>query len=190
MKHEANFIFIYSTGTNADKLSIKVNVFGGDPSFIGALSVLDLKNPEANGEVYNNWASSVEDFPNVINQKVKLAVLILCETLTLLVVLLVDATVFDLFHLKFESGLQLRPLYELVKEVQCAGLKKLHLKRAMEEYLAEQHPCHCQPCQNNGEPLLTGTSCRCACRPGTSGPACGTGAVTGEQPGKKQEQGQ
>lgn len=53
-------------------MPIKVNVFGGDPRFIGALSVLDLQNPQANGEIYNNWASSVKDFPDVINQKVKL----------------------------------------------------------------------------------------------------------------------
>lgn len=52
-------------------MPIKVNVFGGDPQFIGALSVLDLQKPEANGEIYNNWASSVKDFPSVINQKVK-----------------------------------------------------------------------------------------------------------------------
>ncbi|KAM7393266.1 hypothetical protein PAMA_008087 [Pampus argenteus] len=131
---------------SVNKMPIKVNVFGGDPTFTGALTVLDLENPEANGEVYDNWASSVKDFPEVIDQK-------------------------------------LRPLYELVKEVQCAGLKKLHLKRATEEYLAEEHPCHCQPCQNNGQPLLTGSACRCACRPGTSGPACDRGAVIGEQPG-------
>ncbi|KAM4719348.1 complement component C7 [Anableps anableps] len=135
-----------SAKSQSNKMPIKVNVFGGDPRFIGALSVLDLQNPEANGEIYNNWASSVKDFPDVINQK-------------------------------------LRPLYELVKEVQCAGLKKLNLRRAMEEYLAEEHPCHCRPCQNNGQPLLTGTECRCVCRPGTSGPACERGAVIGEQPG-------
>lgn len=51
-------------------MPIKVNIFGGDPAFISALSVLDLENPEANGEVYDNWASSVKDFPEVINQKV------------------------------------------------------------------------------------------------------------------------
>ncbi|XP_041826210.1 complement component 7b [Melanotaenia boesemani] len=134
----------YSKST--DKMPIKVHVFGGDPSFIAALSVLDLENPEANGQIYSEWASSVRDFPDIIDQK-------------------------------------LEPLYELVKEVQCAGLKKLHLKRATEEYLAEEHPCHCQPCQNNGQPLLTGTECRCVCRPGTSGPACETGAVIGEQQG-------
>uniref|UniRef100_A0A669AZA9 Complement component C7 n=1 Tax=Oreochromis niloticus TaxID=8128 RepID=A0A669AZA9_ORENI len=135
-----------SHGSSVNKMPIKVNVFGGDIGLIGALSVLDLENPEANGQVYDNWASSVKDFPEVINQK-------------------------------------LRPLYELVKEVQCAGLKKLHLKRAIEEYLAEEHPCHCRPCQNNGQPLLTGSECRCVCRPGTSGRACENGAVIGEQPG-------
>uniref|UniRef100_A0A3Q3KJ54 Complement component C7 n=1 Tax=Mastacembelus armatus TaxID=205130 RepID=A0A3Q3KJ54_9TELE len=129
-----------------EKMPIKVNIYGGDPAFIGALSVLDLENPEANGEIYDNWASSVKDFPEVIDQK-------------------------------------LRPLYELVKEVQCAGLKKLHLKRAIEEYMAEEHPCHCRPCQKNGQPLLTGSECHCVCRPGTSGPACENGAVIGEQPG-------
>ncbi|XP_059214454.1 complement component 7b [Centropristis striata] len=131
---------------SVNKMPIKVNTFGGDIAFQSALSLLDLDNPEANGEVYDNWASSVKDFPEVVDQK-------------------------------------LRPLYELVKEVQCAGLKKLHMKRATEEYLAEEHPCHCRPCQNNGQPVLTGSTCRCVCRPGTSGRACERGAVTGEQPG-------
>ncbi|XP_042250342.1 complement component 7b [Thunnus maccoyii] len=135
-----------SNSHNTNKMPIKVNLVGGDTTFIGALSVLDLETPEANGEVYDNWASSVKDFPEVVDQK-------------------------------------LRPLYELVKEVHCAGLKKLHLKRAIEEYMAEEHPCHCRPCQNNGQPLLTGTECRCVCRFGTSGRACERGAVIGEQPG-------
>ncbi|KAE8284817.1 Complement component C7 Precursor [Larimichthys crocea] len=133
-------------GHNRMKMPIKVNIFGGDTAFISALSVLDLENPEANGQIYDNWASSVKDFPDIVNQK-------------------------------------LRPLYELVKEVECAGLKKHHLKRATEEYLAEEHPCHCRPCQNNGQPLLTGSVCRCVCRPGTSGRACETGTMIGEQPG-------
>ncbi|KAG7240860.1 hypothetical protein INR49_023434, partial [Caranx melampygus] len=128
------------------KKPIKVNIIGGSVAFISALSVLDLENPEANAENYESWASSVKDYPDVIDQK-------------------------------------LSPLYELVKEVPCAGLKKLLLKRAIEEYLAEEHPCHCRPCQNNGQPLLTGSECRCICRPGTSGQACENGAVLGEQPG-------
>uniref|UniRef100_UPI003AB0E57B complement component 7b n=1 Tax=Centroberyx gerrardi TaxID=166262 RepID=UPI003AB0E57B len=134
------------SGHNTNNLQFKTNVWGGDPAFIADLSVLDVENPESNGEIYDRWASSVKDFPEVVNQK-------------------------------------LRPLYELVKEVQCAGLKKLHLKRATEEYLAEEHPCHCRPCRNNGQPLLTGTECRCVCKPGTSGKACEGGAVIGEQPG-------
>ncbi|KAM9735147.1 complement component C7-like [Menidia menidia] len=135
-----------SSKSNHHKLPIKVNIFGGDPSFIAGLSVLDLENPEANGEIYNSWASSVKDFPDLID-------------------------------------LKLRPLYELVKEVQCAGLKKLHLKSAIEEYMAEEHPCHCRPCQNNGQPLLTGRECSCICRPGTSGAACQIGTVIGERAG-------
>uniref|UniRef100_A0A8C5N8Q3 Complement component C7 n=1 Tax=Gouania willdenowi TaxID=441366 RepID=A0A8C5N8Q3_GOUWI len=129
-----------------NKFHIKTNTVGGDPSLTAALSVLDLENPETNGENYDNWASSVKDYPDVIAQK-------------------------------------LRPLYELVKEVQCSGLKKLNLKRATEDYLSEEHPCHCRPCRNNGQPLLTGSVCRCVCRPGTSGSACERGAVIGEQPG-------
>ncbi|KAF3848776.1 hypothetical protein F7725_015273 [Dissostichus mawsoni] len=135
-----------STRNKVNNMPIKVKVFGGDTALTGALTLLDLDNPEANGENYDNWASSVKDFPEVIDMK-------------------------------------LRPLYELVKEVQCAGLKKVHLKRALEEYLSEEHPCHCGPCQNNGKPLLTGSECHCACRPGTSGHACEQGAVIGEQPG-------
>ncbi|XP_048022830.1 complement component 7b isoform X2 [Megalobrama amblycephala] len=78
---------------------------------------------------------------------------------------------------------KLRPLYELVKEVPCAGLKKIHLKRALEVYLEEQSPCHCSPCQNNGMAVLTEGVCTCVCRPGTSGNACQNGHVLGEQPG-------
>ncbi|KAM9841104.1 complement component C7-like [Aulostomus maculatus] len=127
-------------------MPIEVKMLGGDPSFADVLRNLDLEKPEKNGEAYDNWASSVKDFPNVIEQK-------------------------------------LRPLSELVKEVQCAGLKKLHLKRASEEYLAEEHPCHCRPCHNNGQPLLRGSECQCVCRFGTSGKACEMGAAIGEQPG-------
>ncbi|KAM9322903.1 complement component C7-like [Pholidichthys leucotaenia] len=135
-----------SHGGSVNKMPIKVSVYGGNPGLVNALSFLNLENPEVNGENYDNWASSVKDFPEVIDQK-------------------------------------LRPLHELVKEVHCASLKKLHLKRATEEYLAEEHPCHCRPCQNNGELLLTGSECHCVCRPGTSGRACEIGAVIGEQPG-------
>lgn len=35
------------------------------------MSLLDLENPEANGEIYDNWASSVKDRPELIDQKVR-----------------------------------------------------------------------------------------------------------------------
>ncbi|KAK3523897.1 hypothetical protein QTP70_015725 [Hemibagrus guttatus] len=79
--------------------------------------------------------------------------------------------------------LKLRPIYELVKEVSCAQLKKLHLKRALEAYLEEQSPCHCRPCHNNGRPVLSDGVCTCVCKPDTSGTSCQNGHVLGEQPG-------
>uniref|UniRef100_A0AAY4B3U6 Complement component C7 n=1 Tax=Denticeps clupeoides TaxID=299321 RepID=A0AAY4B3U6_9TELE len=78
---------------------------------------------------------------------------------------------------------KLRPLYELVKEVQCAGVKRLHLKRAIEEYQDRLHPCHCQACRNNGQPQITGSQCACFCKPDTYGLGCEKGSVIGEQPG-------
>ncbi|XP_062867953.1 complement component 7b [Trichomycterus rosablanca] len=78
---------------------------------------------------------------------------------------------------------KLRPIYELVKEVPCAQLKKFHLKRALESYLEDQSPCHCRPCHNNGRPVLSDGVCTCTCRPDTSGTACQSGHVLGEQPG-------
>uniref|UniRef100_A0A7N8YQG0 Complement component C7 n=1 Tax=Mastacembelus armatus TaxID=205130 RepID=A0A7N8YQG0_9TELE len=70
---------------------------------------------------------------------------------------------------------KLRPLSELVKEVQCAGVKKLYLRKAIEQYLSETDPCHCQPCSNNGLAVMDGYECKCICKPGTSGPACEQG---------------
>ncbi|XP_036384474.1 complement component 7b [Megalops cyprinoides] len=78
---------------------------------------------------------------------------------------------------------KVRPLHELVKEVACASVKKVHLKRALEAYLDEDHTCHCQPCHNNGHAQLRGTTCTCVCPPGTSGPACQHGTVLEGQPG-------
>ncbi|XP_061585342.1 complement component C7 [Cololabis saira] len=78
---------------------------------------------------------------------------------------------------------KLRPLSELVKEVQCAGVKKLYLRKAIEQYLAESHPCHCQPCRNNGIVVMAGDKCKCICKPGTSGRACEQGAEVEGQPG-------
>ncbi|XP_022046914.2 complement component C7-like [Acanthochromis polyacanthus] len=78
---------------------------------------------------------------------------------------------------------KLRPLSELVKEIQCAGVKKLYLRRAIEQYLAESDACHCQPCKNNGMAIMKGVQCECICKPGTSGLACEQGTETEGQPG-------
>ncbi|XP_029999503.1 complement component C7 isoform X3 [Sphaeramia orbicularis] len=71
---------------------------------------------------------------------------------------------------------KLQPLSDLVKEVQCAGLKKLHLRKAIEQYLSERDPCHCQPCSNNGLAVIDGGECKCICKPSTSGLACEQGS--------------
>ncbi|CDQ90252.1 unnamed protein product [Oncorhynchus mykiss] len=78
---------------------------------------------------------------------------------------------------------KMRPLYELVKEVQCAGMKRLHLKRAIEQYLNERHPCRCQPCRNNGLVVMAGDKCSCICKPGTDGLACEKGKEVEGQEG-------
>uniref|UniRef100_UPI0037E76B72 complement component C7 n=1 Tax=Semicossyphus pulcher TaxID=241346 RepID=UPI0037E76B72 len=78
---------------------------------------------------------------------------------------------------------KLRPLSELVKEVQCAGVKKLYLRRAIEQYLSESDPCHCRPCSNNGMVVMNGAECKCICKPGTSGPACEQGTEAEGQQG-------
>ncbi|XP_040898354.1 complement component C7-like [Toxotes jaculatrix] len=78
---------------------------------------------------------------------------------------------------------KLRPLSELVKEVHCAGVKRLYLRRAIEQYLAESDPCHCQPCRNNGMAVMDGNECKCICKPGTSGLACEQGTEAEGQQG-------
>ncbi|KAK2117793.1 hypothetical protein P7K49_004680 [Saguinus oedipus] len=74
---------------------------------------------------------------------------------------------------------KLTPLYELVKDVPCASVKKLYLKRALEEYLDEFDLCHCQPCQNGGLATVEGTHCVCHCKPYTFGAACEKGVLEG-----------
>lgn len=71
---------------------------------------------------------------------------------------------------------------ELVKEVQCAGVKRLYLRKAIEQYLTESDTCHCRPCSNNGLVVMAGDECKCICKPGTSGLACEHGIqVQGQQ---------
>uniref|UniRef100_A0A8C0X924 Complement component C7 n=1 Tax=Castor canadensis TaxID=51338 RepID=A0A8C0X924_CASCN len=78
---------------------------------------------------------------------------------------------------------KLTPLYELVKEVPCASVKRLYLKRALEEYLDEFDPCHCRPCQNGGVATVGRTQCQCHCKPYTFGVACEQGVLVGNQAG-------
>lgn len=79
---------------------------------------------------------------------------------------------------------QLRPLYELVKEVSCSEVKKLFLKRATETYMRETDSCRCWPCRNNGLTVLKEGVCVCVCPAGTDGPACEFGSPLEEQPGE------
>ncbi|EDL03388.1 mCG114322 [Mus musculus] len=76
---------------------------------------------------------------------------------------------------------KLAPLYELVKEVPCASVKRLYLKRAIEEYFDEFDPCHCRPCQNGGLAIVVETQCQCLCKPYTFGSACEQGVLVGDQ---------
>lgn len=80
-------------------------------------------------------------------------------------------------------NVQLAPLSDLVKEVQCAGVKRIYMRRAIDQYLAERHPCRCRPCQNNGLATRDGNNCKCICKPGTTGVACETGTDVQEQAG-------
>ncbi|XP_069819657.1 complement component C7 [Dendropsophus ebraccatus] len=78
---------------------------------------------------------------------------------------------------------KLTPLYELVKEVPCYSVKRLYLKRAIEEYMSEDSPCRCKPCENKGLPLVVGTECVCHCKPFTYGSACEQGFLVEDDPG-------
>lgn len=62
---------------------------------------------------------------------------------------------------------KLRPLSELVKEVHCAGVKKLYLRKAIEKYLYETDPCNCSPCGRNGVSVIENYECRCIVKPGS-----------------------
>ena len=63
-------------------------------------------------------------------------------------------------------------------------MKRLYLKRALEEYLDEFDPCHCQPCQNGGIATVEGTQCQCHCKPYTFGVACEQGVLVGNEAGQ------
>lgn len=61
----------WSPGSSMKNMPIKVDVVGGNPGLKRFLTVLDLDNPEENGRKYDDWASSVRDFPQIIEQKVR-----------------------------------------------------------------------------------------------------------------------
>ncbi|XP_059500947.1 complement component C7 isoform X2 [Stegostoma tigrinum] len=117
---------------------------GGRPAFVAALSLINVRDPQANSEVYQRWAASVKEYPVIINQK-------------------------------------LAPLHELVKGVPCAGVKRHYLRRAIQQYIDELHPCKCRPCQNNGQAVVVGSSCQCFCKPYTFGVACEKGVLAQDQ---------
>ncbi|KAI1888366.1 hypothetical protein AGOR_G00184290 [Albula goreensis] len=67
------------------------------------------------------------------------------------------------------------PIYELVRFSTVAEPLKekvAHLQRAYREYLQEFNSCRCAPCMNNGQVVLSGTSCSCLCKMGYQGVAC------------------
>lgn len=171
-----------STGSSMHEMPITVDIFGGNTAHKAALSVINLENPEANGEIYSNWASSVKDFPQIIEKKVGKCLFF--KYMFVGLVCLYQIFCYQAAAANFSFFAQLRPLHELVKEVNCAGVKKLHLKRAIEEYLSQEDSCRCRPCQNNGQPLLVASVCYCSCRDGTSGAACQIGTVAREPAGE------
>ncbi|NXA87175.1 CO8A protein, partial [Melanocharis versteri] len=69
---------------------------------------------------------------------------------------------------------QLQPIHEILRRSGLGHMetRRQHLKRALDEFLLEFSPCRCEPCRNNGEPVLVGDTCSCLCRPGYRGPAC------------------
>ncbi|XP_034978943.2 complement component C8 alpha chain [Zootoca vivipara] len=69
---------------------------------------------------------------------------------------------------------ELQPITEILPRTNLANIeaKRQNLKRALDEYLIEFSACRCGPCQNNGEPVLMGSSCVCECQLGSEGPAC------------------
>lgn len=67
---------------------------------------------------------------------------------------------------------QVLPLIDLVRGIPCAATKRRHLKKALTQYLEEFDPCKCNPCPNNGRPILSGTECKCVCLTGTFGTNC------------------
>ncbi|XP_074077439.1 complement component C8 alpha chain [Macrotis lagotis] len=69
---------------------------------------------------------------------------------------------------------ELLPIFTVLRQSNLGHHERKwqNMRRALDEYLAEHDSCRCGPCNNNGEPILQGTSCQCLCPQGRSGPAC------------------
>lgn len=165
-----------------------VDVLGGSVQHIAALKAMDLDQPDENWEMYSNWADSIRSFPQVIKKTVNNTATsgYLNPFYVIFIFKRPDKDPpFETHPFHRLSVRQLRPLSELVKEVPCAGMKKVYFRRAIEQYLSESDACHCRPCANNGLAVMDGeeSKCICICKPGTSGPACEDGAEAEGQPG-------
>ncbi|XP_041085066.1 complement component C6 isoform X1 [Polyodon spathula] len=67
---------------------------------------------------------------------------------------------------------KLAPILNLVRGLPCATTRRQNLERALMEYLEVFDSCKCNPCPNNGKPVLSGTECMCVCQTGTYGDNC------------------
>uniref|UniRef100_A0A670YVP0 Complement component C6-like n=1 Tax=Pseudonaja textilis TaxID=8673 RepID=A0A670YVP0_PSETE len=63
-------------------------------------------------------------------------------------------------------------IVDLVKNFPCSATKRFNLRKAFSEYMSKYDPCHCAPCPNNAQPVLSETGCLCVCKAGTYGSNC------------------
>ncbi|XP_070794996.1 complement component C6-like [Pituophis catenifer annectens] len=63
-------------------------------------------------------------------------------------------------------------IVDLVKNFPCSATKRFNLRKAFSEYMSKYDPCHCAPCPNNAQPVLSETGCLCVCKSGTYGSNC------------------
>uniref|UniRef100_A0A8C7DYR3 Complement component C6 n=1 Tax=Naja naja TaxID=35670 RepID=A0A8C7DYR3_NAJNA len=67
---------------------------------------------------------------------------------------------------------EVSPIVDLVKNFPCSATKRFNLRKAFSEYMSKYDPCHCAPCPNNAQPVLSETGCLCVCKSGTYGSNC------------------
>ncbi|XP_060703159.1 complement component C7-like [Hemiscyllium ocellatum] len=56
-------------GTSSGQVKGLSSTQGGRPAFVAALSLINVRDPQANSDVYQRWAGSVKEYPVIINQK-------------------------------------------------------------------------------------------------------------------------